>query len=833
MKTHSYLFEGAGAGFKTNVLTAFALWACLANGSLLQAGSPDFTYFEPRGGQRGTEVEIKLIGNRLADAEEVVFYESGLTGKDLKYDDKSGGRVVNAKVVIAPDARLGLHIARVRTKSGLSYARTFWVSQFSNVLKANDNNLLETAQPVPLNVTVDGTTKPESSEYFVVEAKKGQRLSVEVEGVRANSVRGVLGIDPYVGIMNMKRFLLASADDTPLLKQDCFVSCVIPEDGKYIVEVRDSAYQGNARFRAHIGTYPRPTVAYPAGGQAGTEVEFTMIGDPKGDYRFKTKLPAEPKDRFELFAPSEGFTPPSANVVRVSGYPNVLEEESKNNEIKTLDKSSGLMPLAFNGILQAAGDVDHFRFTAKKGQRFLLRVHAKRINSPVDPILQVMNDKGSVLGGNDDADNLADSKYDFSAPADGDYFVRVTDHLKRGGADFVYRVESEVTVPSLIVSKPEFEQQNDQARKTMDIPRGGRYATLVNVTRQNFRGDVKFEVEGLPSGVTMSADVVPAAVTQFPVVFEASKDAPLSTKLTGFYAVSTDPATPLRGRYVQGIQFVRSNPNNTPYFTVDADVLPVTVAEEAPFTVELKPLSQPLVRDGQSEMKVVATRKEGFTKPITLRWMWRPPGISCNATATIPEGQNETTFSLTASGAAELRNWKVCVLAESDAGQGLFYTASGLVDMPVEDQLLKMTMNLGTVVQGGSGEILVDVEAIRDFQGEAVVSVVGLPPKTKIGEVKIKPGMEQIKIPVQAEETAPVGQHKNLFCDMTLTVGGKPVIQRAGMGGLLRIDPKPKETPKPAAVVVKNDAPKKPAAEKPLSRLEQLRLEAQKEAAAK
>jgi hypothetical protein len=151
----------------------------------------------------------------------------------------------------------------------------------------------------------------------------------------------------------------------------------------------------------------------------------------------------------------------------------------------------------------------------------------------------------------------------------------------------------------------------------------------------------------------------------------------------------------------------------------------------------------------------------------------------------------------------------------------------------VEDHVLKMTMNLGTLVQGGAGEILVDVESVRDFQGEALVSVVGLPPKTKIGEVKIKPGMEQIKIPVQAEETAPVGQHKNLFCDMVLTIGGKPVIQRAGMGGLLRIDPKPKETPKPAAVVVKNDAPKKPAAEKPLSRLEQLRLEAQKEAASK
>ena len=255
------------------------------------------------------------------------------------------------------------------------------------------------------------------------------------------------------------------------------------------------------------------------------------------------------------------------------------------------------------------------------------------------------------------------------------------------------------------------------------------------------------------------------------------------------------------------------------------------MCEEAPFKIDLMPLSQPLVRDGQSDMKVVATRREGFTKPITIRWMWRPPGISCNASATIPEGQNETVFTLTASGAAELRSWKVCALGESDAGQGLVYSSSALVDLPVEDHLFKLTMNLGTVVQGGSGEIVVDVEPVRDFQGESVVKVVGLPPKVTIGEVKIKPGMEQFKIPVKAEDTAPVGQHKNLFCDMVLMSNGKPVIQRAGMGGILRIDPKPKETPKPAAVVVKNEAPK-PAAAKPLSRLEQLRLEAQKEAEA-
>jgi len=268
-----------------------------------------------------------------------------LSAKDIKYDDKSGGRIVNAKVVIAPDAQLGLHIARVQDQERSILRANILGIPVPNVMKEATNTLFETPQAIALNVTVDGATKPESAEFFVVDAKKGQRLSVEVEGLRANSVRGVLGIDPYVGIMNMKRFVIASADDTALLKQDCFVSAIVPEDGKYVVEVRDSAYQGNARFRAHIGTFPRPTAAYPSGGQAGTEVEFTMIGDPKGNYTFKTKLPADPSDKFELFAPNDGLMPPSGNIVRISPFPNVLEDESKNNDIKTLDKSSGSLPV--------------------------------------------------------------------------------------------------------------------------------------------------------------------------------------------------------------------------------------------------------------------------------------------------------------------------------------------------------------------------------------------------------------------------------------------------------------------------------------------------------
>ena len=53
----------------------------------------------------------------------------------------------------------------------------------------------------------------EDVDYYAVEAKKGQRLSVEVEGLRL----GESFFDPSVAIMDTNRFVLAAADDTPLL----------------------------------------------------------------------------------------------------------------------------------------------------------------------------------------------------------------------------------------------------------------------------------------------------------------------------------------------------------------------------------------------------------------------------------------------------------------------------------------------------------------------------------------------------------------------------------------------------------------------------------------
>ena len=250
-----------------------ALLLALAMTLPVQAASPSLGGINPRGVQRGVENQMVFSGGRLQDAKEIFFYSPGF--KVVKLEAAAGQ--VKATVKVLPNCRLGQHVAQVRTASGVSEYKTFWVGPFASTPEKEPNSDFAAPQPVPLNITVTGVVNSEDVDYYVVEAKKGQRIAAEVEGMRLATTL----VDPYVAILEAKRFELASADDSPLVFQDAVVSAVAPADGRYIIEVREAAYGGNGscRYRLHVGIFPRPTAVYPAGGQMGQEVEVTFLGD--------------------------------------------------------------------------------------------------------------------------------------------------------------------------------------------------------------------------------------------------------------------------------------------------------------------------------------------------------------------------------------------------------------------------------------------------------------------------------------------------------------------------------------------------------------------------
>ena len=185
---------------------------------------------------------------------------------------------------------------------------------------------------------------------------------------------------------------------------------------------------------------------------------------------------------------------------------------------------------------------------------------------------------------------------------------------------------------------------------------------------------------------------------------------------------------------------------------------------------------------------------------------------------------------MNANAAAEVNSWNITMLAESDAGKGQMVVAAPFVKLNVEEPFLKMKLTMATAKQGEKVDMIATVENLRDFGGEADVQLFGLPPKSTTDILKIKKETGEIRFPVVTAEDTPVGQHKNMFCTVVINQNGQPITHRVGMGGVLRVDPKPKvvAAAKPAPKEVAKNEPKAAPA-KPLSRLEQLRLEAKKQ----
>lgn len=803
------------------LLTVFGAFAV---GTSVFAASPSLGIIQPRGAQRGTDAIFTFNGGNLADAQEIVFYSPGLSVTKLEV--VNAGQV-KATIKIAADARLGEHAARIRTATGVTDLRTLWIGALPVVEEKEPNSEFTAPQKVPLNCTVHGVADNEDVDYYAVEAKKGQRISVEVEGMRL----GTAFFDPFIAILDSKRFELATSDDTPLLKQDGCLSIVAPADGTYVVMVRETSYQGNGacQYRLHIGTFPRPTAVIPAGGKLGEEVELRFLGDAAGEIKQKIKLPTTmPADgKFEVFCQDAGGISPSGLPFRLSeNAANVIEVEPNDTPTQA---TAGTLPCAFNGVIEKPGDIDHFKFAAKKGQVFDVHCYARRIGSALDSLMYMgLMGQGAFVG-NDDAIG-PDSYFRATIPQDGEYWISVADHLKKGGPAYSYRIEVTPVEAKLALSAPPFSLYT-QERQAFAVPRGNRYATFINAGRIDFGGDVNIQPTGLPAKVGVATDIMKADMSIVPMVFEAAPDAPLATGRVAFAGSHADPNVKIKSMFDTRSDFVYNAPGQSLYTYHTEPQTMLSVTEAVPFKISIVEPKVPMVHGGSMNLKIVAERAAGFKAPITIVPLYNPPGVGSASSVVIPEGQNEVLFPLNANGGAPVRKWKYVVLGNAPIASGPVWVSSQLATFEIAPPYMQLNIERGAVEQGKDTQMFVKVTPSKPFPGDAVIRLIGLPPKVTTTELKLNKDTKEIAFPIKVDATAPVGTHKNIFCQIVVTENGEPVVHNLG-GSELRIDvplPPKKDAPAPAAVpVAKKDTPPpvNPATPpKRLTRLEQLRLE--------
>ncbi len=765
------------------------------------ASTPRLNSITPRGVKAGGEYTLKFSGARLKQADEVFFYDTGITVVGIEPIDNNN---INVKVKVDEDCRVGEHVAQVRTKNGISDYRSVFVGRLPELAEAEPNNDIEKAQAIGKNLTVTGIVTNEDIDYFRIEGKKGERISVEVEAIRLGFL-----FDPAIALLDKNRFEIAVSDDTPLTKQDSYFSVLLPEDGEYFITIRESSFVGNGQshYRMHVGNFPRPAAVYPAGGKPGEKLELQFIDafvddQPVRSFAKQVELPASEGFRGGIFCSDEHGVSPSAMPFRLVDLDNHLETEPNNSFAQT---ETVTLPHAINGVISRPNDYDYFKFAAKKNQVWHIECFARRLGSGLDPVLHVFDSNKKVVIGDDDS-RKPDSYTRFKAPADGDYYVRIYDHLRRGQPDFVYRLELTPHSPELSLKIKRIDRYSQQ-RQTIAVPQGGRFAVLMSTTRKDFAGEVHALGDNLPLGIKMQAKPLHRTRNSMPVVFEVAEDAKLGGALVDFKGQHwLNETKNITGSFGNFADFVLGQPNNSVYYGCTVDKLAFAVVEKLPFKIEVVQPKVPLVRNGQMSLKVIAHRDEGFDEPIKLQFPYRSSGVGTTYQIVMPKGKSEALYPLNANGKAAVGKWPMYVIGTSNY-KGPAWTSSELAEIEIAEPFVTAEIARMSIERGQSTQLICKLNQLKPFEGEATAEIIGVPANIVVEPAKkFTKETTELSFNIQTNEKSPVGKHGGLFCRVTITKNDEPIVSRAG-NALLQINkPKPPKVEKKPAIAKANEA---------------------------
>ena len=125
-----------------------------------------------------------------------------------------------------------------------------------------------------------------------------------------------------------------------------------------------------------------------------------------------------------------------------------------------------------------------------------------------------------------------------------------------------------------------------------------------------------------------------------------------------------------------------------------------------------------------------------------------------------------------------------------------------LAELEIAAPFIAGKINLTKVERGQTAKLICTLEQKVPFSGNAVARLVGLPANTTASDVEITQENKEAIFEVVTTEKSPLGSHKNVFCQVTLTRDGEPITHLIAQSSVLRIDaarPKPAADNKPVA----------------------------------
>ena len=373
---------------------------------------------------------------------------------------------VMLQVSVAADAAPGRREIRLVTPKGLTSPMAFCVGQLPEIAKEIPNVMeqaaakppryreeIKAAPPEPptsitLPVVVNGQITPGGADRYTFAAHKGQKIVIaaharELIPYISDAVPG--WFQAALSLYDAKGHELAYADHY-LFHPDPVLYCEVPEDGEYTVEIRDSLYRGREDFvyRITLGELPFVTSIFPLGGPVGARTAVEM----RGWNLPATSVTQDAKDAGPgVYLLAVDHEQPILNPIPFSldTLPECLEKEPDNSPENAQPIT---LPVIVNGRIDPPDQWDVFRFEGNAGEEIVAEVHARRLNSPLDSVLKLVDAGGCQLAYNDDHEDKgaglfthhADSYLRATLPAKGTYFLHLSDAQHKGGPEYAYRL---------------------------------------------------------------------------------------------------------------------------------------------------------------------------------------------------------------------------------------------------------------------------------------------------------------------------------------------------------------------------------------------------------
>ena len=407
---------------------------------------------------------------------------------------------------------------------------------------------------------------------------------------------------------------------------------------------------------------------------------------------------------FRLATPHHGTS--SLGLLVIGDEPEITEIEPNND---TEHAQLITVPCVVNGRIQAAEDVDCFKFPATAGQEITFSCECARLEDKIhdisphaDPLLVVKDMTGHELARNDDY-YRADPMVHCVFPAAGTYLIELRDVGYQGNQNWVYRLD--VTSRPYVVSTVPCAVRRGQSAELhlVGYNLGGVQTAHLDVPGSQSAG-IWYTTLKLPGGTT---NTVPLLVTDAPqaAFVPAPSAAPASASPKA--SIVTRGALQLPG----GVNSWVDHENQVDRYTYHAKKGETWGFEVTARRIDSEIDSEIKIRD--SKGAVLAANDDAFGKDSRLDW-------------TAPADGDYTIDVRDLAG---------------HAGPTYYYNLTA--ERLIPDFKIKFDTDRGMIAPGNHTAWFALVERRYGFAGEVHVDVKGLPAGIAVSPLTLAPGQAQ------------------------------------------------------------------------------------------